>query len=61
MSFADLATNFSLNIKHVAPFNYVTLNGATKIFTDDQLEDFECGLTDLLHAISMYKRSKGND
>ena len=59
MHLADMVTNFSLNMKHIAPFNYVTLNGETKVFTDDQLEDFECGLTDLLHAISMYKRSKG--
>ena len=59
MHLYDMVTNFSLNIKHIAPFNYVTLNGETKVYTDDQLEDFECGLTDLLHAISMYKRSKG--
>lgn len=59
MNLTDLVTNFSLNMKWIAPLNYVTLNGETKVLTDDQLEDFECGLTDLLHAISMYKRSRG--
>lgn len=61
MHLTDMAIGFKLNLRHVAPFNYVTLNGETKIFTDDQLEDFECGLTDLLHAICMYKRSKVNE
>lgn len=58
MILADLTKNFNLNIKFIEPLTYLTFNGKTMIFNYDELEDLECGLVNLLHAISLYKQSE---
>ena len=56
MDLIDLAKDFKLTMKHVDPFTCLTLNGKTTILNNKELEDLEHGLTNLSHAISLYKR-----
>jgi len=59
MNIAELAKDFKVSIKRIDPLNYLVLNGRTLVLNDDELEDLEYGLTNLSHAISVYKRTRG--
>lgn len=58
MNVAELSKDFKMQIKRISPLNYLTLNGDTLVLTDEELEEFEYGLTNLLHAICVYKRAR---
>lgn len=58
MYIAQLAKDYKVSIKRVDPLNFIALNNETLVLNDDELEDLEYGLTNLLHAISVYKREK---
>jgi len=58
MKLTDLTKNFKLNIKYIEPLTYITLNGRTTVLNYEEIEDLEYGLTNLAHAISLYKQSE---
>lgn len=58
MLITTLAAPFTLNIKHIAPLTYLTLNGITSVLNNDQLEELEYSLADLAHAIMLYKSAE---
>jgi hypothetical protein len=58
MNLKDLGDNFKLNLKFIEPLTYLTLNGKTTLLNYDELENLEYGLTNLAHAISLYKQSE---
>ena len=51
----QLADQFKLNIKHTSGLHFVTFNGVTSVLNDKELEQLEYNLTDINHAITMYK------
>lgn len=58
MNITTLAAPFTLNIKHIPPLTYLTLNGVTSVLNNIQLEELEYSLADLAHAIMLYKSSE---
>lgn len=56
MNLKPLCKNYNLHIKLIEPLTYVTFNGITTIFNNNELEELECGLVDLAHAICVYKK-----
>lgn len=51
----QLMEPFKLNMKYVSGLHFITLNEVTTVLNDDELEKLEFSLTDLNHAITMYK------
>lgn len=65
MIIQDLSKPFTVNIgastkEYVSLiFNYADTLEVIKISRDD-LEDLECGLTDLMHTVNVYRRTRSN-
>jgi hypothetical protein len=58
MNLLELTKDFTLKISRHPEENLLELNRITVRLDDDELEELEYGLTNLLHAISVYKREK---
>ena len=56
-----LNNNYTVAINRKESATCITLCGETIIASDDELEDLEFALTDILHAISLYKRGLNNE
>jgi hypothetical protein len=54
----ELTKDFTVKISRHPEENLLELNRITVRLDDDELEELEYGLTNLLHAISVYKREK---
>ena len=50
-----LFTHYNLKMKYVQPLHYISFNGQIEVLTNEELEDIECGLTDLLYAINTHR------
>ena len=50
-----MTEKFKLNIQHTNALHFITFNGVTTVLNDEELEKLEYSLTDLNHAITMYK------
>lgn len=61
MNILALTQDFSLELKRVGESTDLKLNKVTICMTDDELEELEYNLTNLSHAISIYKRGIKND
>ena len=51
----QLTEPFKLNIQCTSGLHFITFNGATTVLNDEELEQLEYNLTDINHAITMYK------
>ena len=51
----QLVEPFKLNIQHTSGLHFITFNGVTSVLSDEELEKLEYSLTDMNHAITMYK------
>jgi hypothetical protein len=52
-----LTEPFKLNIQHASGLHFITFNGVTTVLNDIELENLQCGLTDMNHAILMYNKA----
>lgn len=57
MNILALTQDFTLELHRVGQSTDLKLNKVTICMTDDELEELEYNLTNLSHAISIYKRS----
>ena len=51
----QLTEKFKLNMQHTSGLHFISFNGATTVLNDEELEQLEYNLTDINHAITMYK------
>ncbi len=51
----QLIEPFKLNIQHTSGLHFITVSGVTTVLNDEELEKLEYSLTDINHAITMYK------
>lgn len=58
MNIEELKNDFNLRIEHHPPLNYLRIDHELMVINDEELENLEYGLTNFLHAIAIYKRSR---
>jgi len=56
-----LNNNYTIAINRKGSATCITLCGDTILANDDEIENLESALTDILHAISLYKRGLNNE
>jgi hypothetical protein len=51
----QLIEPFKLNIQNTSGLHFISFNGSTTVLNDEEIEQLEYNLTDINHAITMYK------
>lgn len=60
MNITDLMYDYKFRIEKGSSSHILWLNDRMSLLDDEELEELEYGLTNLLHAISVYKRGLKN-